>query len=705
MNRPVRAGRMVFLVLFTIALIAVYVTTLYKLQIIEGTAYYERSQNSIVTTETVTAARGNILDRYGRVLVSNRTCNNLVINTDELFDEAQVPDPNAVILQMVEMVTEYGDTYTDTLPITRTAPFEFVDNMTDIQRARLDAYVQNIRAYYDEDFPEDPSAVELMAFFRDRYQIDPNCTAEQTRIIAGVRYELNIRYIIDTSDYVFAEDVSIDLITTLMEWDVPGVEVTVSYIREYKTSYAAHILGYVGMMDELEYASYQSDGYPLNALVGKDGVEKQFESYLHGADGEAKITSTAAGTVTGTVYTKEPEPGNHVQLTIDIGLQEAAEQALASFITATNGEREIANAQAEQYGNNKDIRELITGGAVVAIDIKTGEPLCIASYPTFDLATFLEDFAALSADEAAPMFNRALNGAYAPGSTFKPVTALACLDQEIITVNTTTKCEGIFTKYEWAGYTPTCWIYGQGLHGDLNVTGAIKNSCNYFFYTWGDLLGIDRLEQYARRFGLGESTGIELPESTGNMSNQRNHEELVGQPWYNGDTLQASIGQADSLFTPLQLANYAATLANGGTRYEASMLKSVRSYDYSEKLFERTPTVADTVYMDESYYDAVHLGMKQVGSDLASTVGQIFATANYTVAAKTGTAQLGEDRTNNAAFICFAPADDPQVAVAVVVEKGYAGSAVTPIAKEVLDYYFSFQDSTETMEKELSLLK
>lgn len=701
-EKLIKPGRLVILALLLAGLLVLYFTVLYKLQIIDGAAYYEQSQNSIVTQQAVTAARGNILDRYGRVLVSNRTCNNLIINTDELFAEE---DPNAVILQMVEMVAQFGETYTDELPITKESPFEYT-NMTDLQRTRLNAYLA------DKELPEDTSAVELMAYMRNRYEIDNNYDSQQMRIIAGIRYELNIRYIIPTSDYIFAEDVGIELITTLMEWDVPAVKVQVSYIREYETNYAAHLLGYIGMMNEDELKEYQKEGYLLNALVGKDGVEKQFESYLHGSDGTAMYTSTAEGTVVSTLYTKSPEPGNHVQLTIDIGLQEAAEKALDSFITKTNADREKTNAELELYGNTKDQTQLIKGGAVVVVDIATGEPLSIASYPTYELTDFLENFSEIDAQENAPLFNRALQGTYAPGSTFKPVTALACLDDELIGIYTTTKCEGIFMKYEYAGYTPACWIYGSGLHGDLNVTEAIMESCNYFFYTWGDFLGIDKLEAFARRFGLGEATGIELPEQKGIMANQEDHPRLTsteenpeGEPWRAGDTLQAAIGQSDSTFTPLQLAEYAATLANGGTRHTASILKSVRSYDYSEKLYEREAEVLDTIELDPSYYEAVWAGMRAAGANTLTTVGQVFESADYTVATKTGTAQLGEGQTNNAAFICFAPADNPQVAVAVVLEKGGAGASVAPIAKDVLDYYFSFQSGTLTMETELTLLR
>jgi penicillin-binding protein 2 len=701
MNMIIKRGRLISFIILLIALVIIYVTALYKLQIIEGAASYEKSRNSIVTTQTVTAARGDILDRYGRLLVSNRVCNNLMIDTDELFAQ---DDPNSIILEMVEMVKSYGDTYTDTLPITMEAPFEYVSNMSDIQRTRLNAYLK------DKGMPEDTTAVELMAYFRDRYDIDNSYDSEQMRIIAGIRYELNIRYIINTSDYIFVEDASIELITKLMEWDVPGIHVDVSYIREYNTSYASHILGYIGMMDEEEYEEYGKLGYPLNAMVGKDGVEEAFEEYLHGTDGEAKYTSTAAGTVTGTVYTKEPEPGNHVYLTIDIGLQEAAEKALANGITKLNEEREAENAEAVMNGKPDEVKQMAEGGGLVAIDVKTGEPLAIASYPGYDLTNFMENYSEILEADNNPLFNRALQGTYAPGSTFKMVTALAALNEGVTTVDYTVYDEGKFRKYEDAGYAPTCWIWGTGSHGNVNVTRALTVSCNYYFYTIGDFLGtgrdgIDTLASYAYRFGLGSKTGIELPESLGVMSTWQYKEELEGVPWYAGDMLQAAIGQDYSLFTPLQLGEYIATVADGGTRHSASLLKTVRSYDYSDKLFERKTEVLDEVKMDESYYQAVWQGMYGVANEIEGTAYAVFNGYPVTVAAKTGTAQLGEKVTNNGVFVCYAPYEDPQIAIALVVEKGSAGSAIASIAKDVLDYYFNFQNSTITLETDDTLLK
>lgn len=702
MGKLIKPGRLAFLGFLIAALVITFCVTLYKLQIIEGAAYYEKSLNNVVTTETVTAARGNIYDRYGRVLVSNRECYNIKLDENALF-YGDIADPNAAILDMADTVKQCGDKYTDELPITATPPFEYTD-MTSIQETMLQAYLK------DKNLDPNTTAVELMSYFRTRYDIDNNYSAEDMRTIAGIRYEINVRYAqgFATAPYIFVEDASIALISRLMETYGKVIKVETSFVREYNTQYAAHILGYIGMMDQTEYEKYSKTGdYSLDAKVGKDGVELAFEKYLHGKDGEAQITSTASGTVTNTVYTEEPQPGDHVYLTIDIQLQEAAERALEAGIVSLQQARDTANKEAEAAGNTDDVQEDIQGGAIVVVDVKTGEPLAIASYPTYDLTSLMDNYSDLLKQKYNPLFDRALMGTYAPGSTFKPCTAIACLTEGVINTEDTIKCQGIFTKYAYAGYAPECWIYSQNhmTHGNENVSTAIRDSCNYYFYTVGDMLGIDKLDKYAAGFGLGESTGIELPETTGNMSHPQNHEELTGESWTYGDTLQAAIGQSDSLFTPLQLAEYCATVANNGTRYSASILQSVRSYDYSEKIYQSEPQVLSTVESADYNYAAVQYGMYLVAHDPAGSAYQDFFGYKVDVAAKTGTAQLGADKTNNAIFICYAPYDNPEVAIAVVIERGGAGKSLGSIAKDVLDSYFSIKNASNTHETENELLK
>ena len=707
-----------------VALLAVYFVFLYKLQIIEGEKYYEESRNNVVTVSTVIAARGNILDRYGRVIVSNKSSYDLTINESELFPSDESLDSNATILQLVKLIREYGDEYIDELPITEEPPFEYEKDMSSIDKARLQAYMQ------ENKVDENATAVEVMSSMRTRYKIDSNYSAEEARIIAGVRYAINVRYLINTSDYVFVQDADMKLISIIRENNMAGVNVKESFIRGYNTTYAAHILGYVGLMNDEEYAKYSELGYAGDAKVGKEGVEYAFEKYLHGTNGKVQVTSASDGTVVSKDYIDEPQPGNNVYLTIDIALQEATERALANVVTKLMTDRgydmdelyapddkkddkeeekkeEEEQPQEEEPNAEPKVDDEITGAGAVVVNVKTGEPLAIASWPTYDASTMLDHYSELLNQRNSPLFNRALQGTYAPGSTFKPCTAMAGLTEKIISTASRIECTGVYTKYAAQGYAPQCWINSSHLtHGYDNVSEALRDSCNIFFYSVGNSLGIDKMDKYAALFGLGESTGIEIYESKGNMSNSANHYQYAGQEWMAGDTLQAAIGQADSIFTPLQLAEYCAAVANSGERHTASILKEARSYDYSTLVVERNNEVLSKVQSPQYNWDAVHQGMTLVAKH---PEGSAYATfhdyGTSTVACKTGTAQKGEHITNDGIFICYAPVDDPEIAIAVVIERGGAGANCAPVGREILETYFSIKSATDITETEGVLLK
>lgn len=701
-NRLVKPGRVAGLVILILLLLTVYLVALYKLQIIEGEANYNRSSELTNTERVVTAARGNIYDRYGRTLVSNEETYNLKIDTDKLFAN---DDPNSVILELVHMVQGYGDEYTDDLPITMTPPFEYDPDMTAIQRTMLDAY------YVRQEIDPNSTAVELMSYMRTRYNIDNSYSAEEMRIIAGVRYSINVRYAVPTADYIFVEDASMKLISSIMENKLVGIEVERAYSRKYGTEYAAHILGYTGLMTQEEYEKYSLLNYSTDAMVGKDGVEYAFENYLHGKDGKVIETRNSAGTVLATVYEEEPEPGNHVYLTIDSVLQEQTERILANGVSILK--QNIAQKRAEGTARgdyNVDLKDEITGAAAVVVNVKTGEPLAMASWPTYNVATILEDYQELLEAENAPLFNRTLMGTYAPGSTFKPCTAIAALTMGIVNTEDKIKCEGVYTRYAAEGYAPECWIWNSTkdhlTHPEENVTTAIRDSCNYYFYSIGNYLGVDDLGKFAANFGLGEYSGIELVEAKGNMSNQANHMDYAGTEWRIGDTLQAAIGQSDSVFTPIQMAEYCATVANSGTRYSASILKSIRNYDYSEKLYDREPTVMSTVESAEYNWAAVHEGMWEVLNDYINEKNvNVWVDCPWRVAGKTGTAQKGEDIQNDGIFMCYAPYKDPEVAIFVVVERGGAGADVQFIARHIMDAYITIMGYSDTSETEMMLLK
>jgi len=670
----VKSIRVSVLMIFLAVVLAVYATALYELQIIKGEDYYDESLNSIVTTSAVTAARGLILDRYGNVLVSNRTSYNVTIDHTLLTSTG---DPNAVLLRLTGICGARGIDYTDTLPISSGAPYFYIENMTDTQSYRLEHYMEFF------EFEQKPSADELMEFFRDHYDIADSYSDAEARLIAGLRYELETRLIITYAPtYILAEDVDIDFISIVKEQNLTGVKIETVSVREYLTPYAAHLLGRVGQIDPEDSDIYSELGYSMDAVVGKNGVEYAFESYLHGTDGTQTTTVTSSGAVKNVIYSEKPVPGKNVVLTLDIGLQGAAENILAERITALNNAR----------GANE---QKIPGGAVVAIDIKSGDLLASASYPTYDLSKFGEIYDDLKSDPSLPLYNRALQGLYSPGSTFKIVTAVAALRDGVITPSERIYDKGKFTKYD--SYQPTCWIH-PGSHGWINVSEALRDSCNYFFFTVGDELGIDKLSACAAQFGLGSPTGIELYEETGSLATREYKESRGEEDWFVGDTLQASIGQSYNLFTPLQIAEYAATIANNGTRIGAHILKAVKNYDFSQTVFTEQPKVLSVVEAENDVFEAVQLGMLYVTTQ--GTPSAVFKDLGVPAAAKTGTAQLGEDLANNAIFICYAPYENPEIAISVVVEKGGSGNAIAGIAKDVLKYYFETRAAREKLSSE-----
>ena len=713
-NRLIDKRRVAALAVILLVILAVYLVFLYRLQIIEGEKYYNSGNELTNTERTVTAARGNIFDRYGRVLVSNKECYNIKIDTEKLFANE---DPNSVILELVALVRGYGDEYTDDLPITFAPPFEYDPDMTEIQRTMLKAY------FVRQGLPEDSTAVETMSYMRTRYGINNSYSAEEMRLIAGVRYSINVRYAINTADYIFVQDASMKLITSIMENKLTGIEVERAYVREYGTDYAAHILGYTGLMTQEEYEKYSLLDYSTDAMVGKDGVEYAFESQLHGQDGKVIETRNASGTILARRYktftdndgvdkVAEPVPGNHIYLTIDKVLQEQTERILENGVNILIKNVEQERAEGTARGDyNVDLKDEITGAAAVVVDVRSGEPLAMASWPSYDVSTIIENYQELLETKNAPLFNRALMGAYAPGSAFKPCTAIAALTKGIINTEYKVKCEGVFTRYAAEGYAPECWIWNSipnehYTHPEDNVTDAIRDSCNYFFYTIGNELGVDDMGAFAHAFGLGVHTGIELTETTGNMSNRENHMEYQGTEWRIGDTLQAAIGQSDSIFTPLQIAEYCATVANRGTRYGASILKSIRNYDYSEKLYEREPEVLSRVETADYNWDAVHQGMDKVLNDYINSANvEVWVDCAWHVAGKTGTAQKGEGIRNDGIFMCFAPYKEPEIAIAVIVERGGAGASVQFMARQIMDAYITIKSYSDTSETEMMLLR
>ena len=664
--------RVIALLVFFGAFLLLFAAVLYDAQILHGGENRAKSISSNAASETVTASRGIITDRNGKVLVSNRLAYTLVFDRSGFDDDAAL---NAAILRLVQLCEETGTGWNDTLPIGR------VGNFLRYSNARSETFDKFIEK---NDLTSGASGRQLLSELRELYHVDESLSEREARLIVGVRYELHSR-----DSYTFAEDVSTEVLSLITDGRYEGVTIRTASARVYNTALAAHILGTIGPIwqeewsssEDTGYVGYADKGYSMNDLVGKDGVEKAFESYLRGMDGRRLITSDETGKITGELYTREPQPGGTVALTLDIDLQADVEAALAETISGMI---------------DKDSNE--RGGAAAVVSVGTGEVLALASYPTYDLSTFNEDYDELVNDQRLPMFNRATQGIYAPGSTFKMVTAVAALESGIITPSSIIQDRGIYTYYK--DPQPMCWIYSQtgSTHGRINVSQAITDSCNYFFYEVGRLTGIRTLDSYASQFGLGQSTGIEIGDSSGVLASPE-WAESHDQEWTDGQTITAAIGQSYNLFTPLQLANYVATLVGGGDHYQAHLLKNVKAYDNSRLLYMYGDKPMNTVEISDSTLSAVTRGMHEL--TVSGSVAYAFENCVVSAGAKTGSAQVGTDIANGV-FVAYAPYEKPEIAVAIVIEKGGSGAALANTAVEIINSWFSrAQDGTAIGENTL----
>jgi penicillin-binding protein 2 len=466
-----------------------------------------------------------------------------------------------------------------------------------------------------------------------------------------------------------------ETITCEKELGISGIGFATDVERVYcYPGIASHILGQTGPIYAEEWESYKEKGYSMNAIVGKSGCEAAFEEYLRGQDGVKVIVEDKEGNVVSEYMKTEAVAGRDVYLTIDIELQIAAEEALAeniAYIRSTFGRKDCEK------------------GALVAMDPDTAEVLAIASYPTYDLATFNRDYDSLVENSAQPLLNRALSGLYAPGSTFKPGMVAAALLEGVITASTKLECAGTYTYYQ--SYQPDCWIHNSNSalksHGWINAAEALKVSCNCYFYEAGRLLGIDKMNLYGRMLGLGEATGIELGVQIGSLAGPDHRAALHGLEWQPTDTIAAAIGQSDNAFTPLQLGVYTSTLVNGGHRYAAHLLYKVRDFATHEDVVRSETRLLSSFELPEAYRLTVIDGMEQMVRASASVSGYM-RNVPVTVAGKTGTAQTGAGSTENGLFICCAPSRDPEIVVVSVIERAGGGSYSAMSAGAVLEAYY-----------------
>ncbi len=659
-NENTQKWRQITLVFIVLVSIFGIMIRLMTMQIVNGGAYQSYLSEGYSVTKTIEAARGDIVDRYGRSLAVNRVCYDISLDKNNIVAGTE----NSVILELISILEENGEDWIDNLPLTNEAPFEY--SGTETAQARLRKTL---------DLADFASADDVVYRLKERYGLE-DMSDEDFRKVAGVRYEMERVGFNYRTPYTFAEDVSSATINIISErsYYFLGVEIVESYEREYPNGLIApHIIGITGIIYEEEYENLDHSIYGMNDIIGKSGIESAFESVLKGHDGTVKVTYDNNGEIVSEEIIDPPVPGGTVVSTIDIDLQKVAQDALEKQILY------LRNNAEEGKGKESE------GGAAVVIKVGTGEILAAANYPSYDLSTYYEDYSELLSTDYSPLFNRSTEGLYAIGSTFKPVVATAALQLGYITANSTVTCNHVYTYY--SDYQPTC----LGTHGSINVIRALGYSCNIFFYEIGRQIGIDNIRQYAYYYGLGEPSGIELKENVGQVSNP-DYAADKGITWQKGDVLQTAIGQSYSLFSPVQMANYVATIANRGVRVNAHFVSSVNSYDFSEVLYETPIEVLSDMEMTDYTYNTLLQGMLQSSQDSSGSVWRNFY---MNVASKTGTPQTST-ATVNSTFICFAPAEDPEIAIAVVIEKGWQGYTAAPIAREIIEYYFSENSDSDS---------
>lgn len=675
------------LVVVIIALVtSVYVIRLFGIQLTEDedAAYSDASTTTYM--QTVSAARGEILDRHGAVLVRNRATYNVIINSFVLYNSGET---NKYLLSLAETCKKNGIEYKDTLPLSTTTPYVYTMDELDV----------NSRYNYQEfllsrAWDSDMTAENLIKRLKQVYSIPEEYTEEQARMVVGLRYELDLPVYAYTDVYTLVEDVSAENLAIIKELAIPGLDVTTTSVREYNTTFAAQLLGYVRSMDPDQYENtYEALGYAMDAKVGMEGMEEAFEEYLHGTDGVKIVTVAADGTVLDEQWQTEPKSGDNVVTTIDIGLQEVAEKSLEKRIleVAENGKAVVeasAGAKDEQ-GEDAD------AGAVVVMDVRNGEVLAAANYPTYDPKDYFDKYNEYSKMEVSPLRDRALQNAYPPGSTFKPITAIAAL-RNGVSDTFSTDDNGPYTNYE--DFQPKCWFYsanGYG-HGTLDMRGAIAQSCNIFFYTVGDQIGITPIVETAESFGVGKDPGSEIYSNPGQMASSetkaRAYADTAYNGWYGADTITAAIGQSETQMTPLQTCRYISAVANRGTLYKATFLRRVVSGDFQTLVHANDYVPESTGLLSDFEHQVLYEGMR-----LCVTEGTGKGLNDYpvNVCAKTGTASHGTGGSDHGAFVCYAPAEDPQIAISIYVEHGASGSNFTQVAADIMDYYFNSQNLSQ----------
>ena len=658
--------RAVFFFLILLGMMSLCVIDLMKIQIVDGAEYLEKTLTTRMATQVISSPRGEIVDRDGDEIVSNKTGFNVVV--EKAFFPSDDKEINRVINGIAKILSEDGVAWIDTLPITAEQPYEYLEARdTDVVKLKKNIGVQHYA-----------TADDCIAELYKSYEIDESYTEREKRIIAGVRYEMFIRSFSLSNRYTFAEDIPMDTVVRLKEasYTLDGMDIIEEAIRIYAAGdVAPHLIGTVGAIDADEYAENKEKGYALNDVIGKSGIEKAMEAELRGDKGTRTLELLNGAVVSDTV-TEEAVPGNTIQLTLDIDYQRDVQEILENHILWLNNQ---TSSKAKGTEAN--------AGAIVVLDAKNGALLAAATSPTYDINDYLTNYASVVGGENAPLTNRATNGLYRPGSTFKTVTATAGLNEGIISRNSSIFCGHSYTY--WEDWTPKC----TGWHGSINVITAIEKSCNIFFYETGRLMGINTLADYAYQYGLGNDVYLETGGEKGRLATPETLQRY-GLEWNAGLVAMAAIGQSETYVTPLQMAVQACTIANKGVRYQPHLVDSVHTYNMERTVMVTPPQVAATI-PDKTgeTFDLIIQGMKQAANFSPYSypavrdyyTDYLLTSLPQQAAIKTGTPQMTSSEDTGSAFIGFYPADDPVIAFSGFVEHGEYSKFMI---KQIIEAYY-----------------
>lgn len=675
-----------------------FIITLFNLQIINGEEYREQSEKRMLRTKTVTAPRGEIYDRNGVILATNKLSYDIRLYKVRVDTKQQ----NDGILRLIEILNENSDKVYSTFPVNDTLDGFNFENEEEEKKWKKEFKL-------DENLNFD----EVIDKYIEKYELQDYSENRQNQIkMIQIKYEANLNGYSLFNSATIAKDISQNSVAKLGEekYKIYGISIVSVPKRYYPNgNLLSHTIGYVSKISSTEYENKKDEGYNVNSVIGKAGIEQSFERYLKGTDGVIKEETDSLGNVSSQTETTAAKSGNNVTLTIDYRLQKVAEESLLNTINGLQN----GTLVGKKFSDAKS-------GAVVVLDVESGEVLATASYPTYDINSLiggisLSDWNNLIKDPLTPMLNRVISGTYSPGSTFKMLVGMAGLMNGKITVDEKYYDPGIYPY----GYHPKCWIYTDRhtTHGWINIEGAIKGSCNCYFYEVGRRIGISEIVKYSKLFGLGQKTGIELSgEVSGTIAGaDSNSEDGLKSPWYLGDTLSAAIGQSGSSFTPIQLANYISTIANGGKLNKVSIIKSVDnevestsvsrddinkySSEYTGVNFEER-----NLNINSEYIDAIKKGMLSVTSETGGTSYIVFKNSDIQVAGKTGTAQVPSGN-NNGIFVGFAPYDNPKIAVVAVIEHGGEGTYTANVVKPIMEEYFNIDKEAKQNEKAQNVSK